>query len=534
MRSSRNPMVALISFLIVIALGYEAAQAIIAGDSAVLSYTALVFVGGAVFVAILNDWRRGLYLLVVWILFEDFVRKYLGNNMAIYFAKDLLALILYLSFFRSRVGKQVERFKLPFRVAFIVFFWFCILQMFNDASPSVLYGVLGIKVNFLYAPLVFVGYAISESEADLQQLLSFLCILILIVAGLGLAQSILGPTFLNPRVLQDDIRDLATTYRAAPISGLLAYRPTSVFVSAGRFQDFLIFAWLICLGYSGYLLLRTRQGRTLAFCTIGVVAAASIMSASRGVFMWNAGSTLVFIAGFLWGAPWRQREALRVFRAIQRTCLLIGIGVIGLLTIFPQELGSRIAIYSETLMPDSPASELLDRTHTYPLRQLELAFEHPRWPYGYGLGTTTLGRQYLIRLLDVPPLTVGVENGFGNVLIETGIVGLILFVFFGASVVFSTWKVVLKLRGSPWFPIGFVIFLFAALIFFPMCYAGTSTYQDFVINSNLWLLLGILFRLKSYPAALQMASAQAAAQASRVPRRWFSLSRYETWHRNLR
>ena len=69
-------------------------------------------------------------------------------------------------------------------------------------------------------------------------------------------------------------------------------------------------AWLISLGYSGYLLLRSRKGRTLAFTTAGVVAAASLMSASRGVFMWNAGIALVVTAGFLWGAPWRQGEVI--------------------------------------------------------------------------------------------------------------------------------------------------------------------------------------------------------------------------------
>ena len=59
-------------------------------------------------IAILNDWRRGVYLFVGWILFEDFARKYLGNNMAIYFAKDALAIILYLSFFRARL-RQARR-----------------------------------------------------------------------------------------------------------------------------------------------------------------------------------------------------------------------------------------------------------------------------------------------------------------------------------------------------------------------------------------------------------------------------------------
>jgi len=503
LRSTRNPLLALGFSAVALFLAYKAARAILANDLNTLGLSALLLIGGAVFIAILNNWKRGLYLLIGWILFEDFVRKYLGNNMAIYFAKDALALVLYLSYFRARMGKQVEKFKLPFRIAFIAFFWFCLLQMFNPALPSIFYGILGMKVDFLYCPLVFVCYTFSESEEDLRRFFSYICVLIMIVAGLGLAQSIIGPTFLNPKNLQDDIRELATGYRVAPISGLLAYRPTSVFVSSGRFQDFLIVAWLICLGYSGYLLLRTRQGRGLAFSSLGVVAAASLMSASRGVFMWNMGSTLVVIAGFVWGAPWRQGEALRVLRAIQRTCLLIGIGFIVLLTIFPQELGSRMAIYSETLMPNSPASELINRTQTYPLQQLGYAFDYPRWPYGYGLGAVTLGGQYVQRILGAAPTNVGVESGFGNWIVETGIVGLILFLILGASIGFCAWKVVLQLRGTPWFPLSFVIFLFSVLLFFPMTYTSFNTYQDFVINSNLWLLLGILFRLKTYPAAVQ-------------------------------
>jgi hypothetical protein len=512
LRASRNPLVSLGLLAVVIYAAYKSAEAILANDLNSLAYAVLLFVGGAVFVAILNDWRRGLYLLVAWILFEDFVRKFLGNNMAIYFAKDALAIILYLSFFRALRAKHVEKFQIPFRTPLMIFFWFCLIQMFNPASTSIFYGILGMKVNFLYVPLIYVGYAFAESEEDLRRFFSFTCVLILIVAGLGLAQSIIGPTFLNPRNLQEDIRELSTTYRAAPISGLLAFRPTSVFVSVGRFQDFLIVAWLISLGFGGYLLLRTRQGRTLAFTTVGVVAAASIMSASRGVFMWNAGSTLVIVAGFLWGAPWRQREAIRVLRAIQRTSLLIGTGIIVLLTLFPEALGSRLAIYSETLMPNSPASELVNRTQTYPLQQLAFAFEHPRWPYGYGIGTCTLGTQYVIRIMHATTMFVGVESGYGNLVVELGIVGLILWIALGFSIAVSGWTVVTELRATPWFPLAFSVFLYAVLLFFPMMFTGNSPYQDFVLNSCLWLFLGILYRLKLFPKAFQIAQSQAAAR----------------------
>jgi len=510
-RGSRAPLVLGI-FVLVVFLAYEAAEAILANDLTTLGALGALAVGGVLLVTVLNDWRRGLYVLMAWMLFEDLLRKYLGNNMAIYFAKDLLAIVLFVSYFRDRRKQRSEKFQIPFKFALLMFFWFCLIQVFNPASASIFYGILGMKLNFLYVPLIFIGYAIAESEENLHRLFSFVCVLILIVAGLGLAQSIIGPTFLNPQNLQEDIRDLSTLYRTAPISGLLAYRPTSVFVSSGRFQDFLIVSWLISLGYSGYLILRSRRGRTLAFACVGLVAAASLMSASRGVLMWNAGNTLLFAAGFLWGAPWRQREAMRVVRAIQRTCLLIGTALIILLTAFPEALGSRVAIYSETLMPDSPASELVQRTRIYPIQQLEGAFTRPRWPYGYGMGTCSLGFQYVVRILHARPMFVGVESGFGNLIVELGILGLLLWLVLSCSMAVSAWKVVSGIRGSPWFPLALAIWLYLVVLFFPMMFTGSSPYQDFVFNSNLWLLLGILFRLKSYPKAVKLAQAQAAAR----------------------
>jgi hypothetical protein len=107
--------------------------------------------------------------------------------------------------------------------------------------------------------------------------------------------------------------------------------------------------------------------------------------------MWDAGIALVVTAGFLWGAPWRQGEVIRVVRAIQRSVLFVGIALILLLT-------------------------------TYPLQQLGYAFNQPRWPYGYGIGTCTLGTQYVIRIMHATPMRAAVESGFGNLVVELGIV----------------------------------------------------------------------------------------------------------------
>jgi hypothetical protein len=500
---AKNPFYVLLAVCFFFCLAYELAHYVIADDLATLAFIVIIIIVIAGIIAIVDNWRRGVYFLAVWILFEDLIRKYLGNNMVIYFAKDALALIVYFSFFRSHLDKEARKFRIPFRIALLMFIWFGLLQVFNPASTSIFYGILGMKVDFLYVPLIFVGYALLRNEEDLRRIFSSACILILIVAGLGLVQSIIGHTFLNPPTLQQDIRELSTLYRISPISGAVAYRPTSVFVSSGRFIDFLIVAWLISLGYASYLLLRCKKGRTLAFITVGLVAAASIMSASRGVFMWEAGIGLVVTAGFIWGAPWRQGEALRVLRAIQRSILLVGIAIILLLTIFPEEIGSRLAIYSETLMPNSSASELVTRTRTYPLQQLSDAFDHPRWPYGYGIGTCTLGTQYVTRIMHATPMRVAVESGFGNLIVELGVVGLILWIVLGFSISYSAWRVVKELRGTPWFPLAFVIFLFGLLLFFPMAYTSSATYQDFVINAYFWVLLGIFYRLRVFNQAVQ-------------------------------
>jgi hypothetical protein len=106
----------------------------------------------------------------------------------------------------------------------------------------------------------------------------------------------------------------------------------------------------------------------------------------------------------------------------------------------------------------------------------------------------------------------------GRLWVEMGIGGLILWLAMAATVVLSAWKVVCKLKGSPWFPIGFMIFLYSFLLLFPMTFAGMQPYQDFIMNAYLWLLLGILFRLPQLALSAQFAAT--AAAATRAGSRW--------------
>jgi hypothetical protein len=504
----RNPLVALGFIVLTVFAAYEAAHYILTGNTIALAYVALAAVGGTIGIAILNDWRKGLYFFLAWLLFEDFARKYLGNNMAIYFAKDFLALVVYLSFFLAYRRKEVVTFRPPFLVPVLLFVWFAIMQIFNPTSTHIVYGLLGFKLFFYYVPLLFVGYALLNSESQLRRFFFVNLALALIIVSLGIAQAILGHTFLNPVNIAEEIRDLSTNYRVAPISGLILYRPNSIFVSAGRFGDFLLLTWLLVFAFSGYLLLRHKRGRAFAFVVLALTAAALALCSSRGVVLWSSGSALVGALAFFWGAPWREREVMRVLRAVQRVAAGIALGIVLLFLLFPEALLSRVAFYTETLSPSSPASELQHRTWDYPLKNFLGAFDYERWRYGYGIGTTSLGTQYVAKIFHAKPPIVGVESGFGTLVVEMGIGGLLLWFLMSFAILVSAWRVVKRLRGSPWFPIAFIIFWFAGLILIPMTFTGMESYEDFVMNAYLWLLLGILFRLPTLATSDQFAAVQ--------------------------
>ncbi|OLE96355.1 MAG: hypothetical protein AUG75_21490, partial [Cyanobacteria bacterium 13_1_20CM_4_61_6] len=494
---------------------YQCAQYVLTGDFVGLAFAGLALVIGTVVVGILNSWRNGVYLFLGWLMFEDLFRKFLGNNMAIYFAKDFLLLVVFISFLAAYKRGKARSFRPPFLVPLLLFVWFGFMQIFNPASSTIWYGLMGAKIFFYYVPLIFIGYALFDSEVELRRFFVINLSLMSIIACLGIAQSILGPSFLNPGIIAEDIRDLSTLYRVSTITGAMAYRPTSVFVSTGRYGDFLMVAWLLVLGFGGYLLLRQKQGRSRIFVAIALIATGAFLTTSRGSFMWSIINATATSIAFVWGAPWRQGEALRSFRSIQRAALAVVLGIVLLSFVFPDAFLSRLAIYEETLSPNSSTSELGHRTWYYPVRNFLGAFDYPRWPYGYGIGTTALGGQYVARFFGVKPTVGGVESGFGALVIEMGIGGLVLWIVMSAAIVFAGWKVLKKLKGTAWFPLGFVIFWYAFLLLFPATFAGIQAYEDFVLNAYLWLLLGILFRLPDIKLSAQLEAAQLSAAAPR-------------------
>jgi hypothetical protein len=446
-------------------------------------------------VSILNNWRSGFYIFIIWLLFEDLIRKFMGNNMAIYFAKDALVFITYLSFFAAVRRGKAAIFHFPFMIYVSVFFWLGVVQCFNPQSPSFLYSLLGFKLYFFYIPLAFVGYSLVRTDRDLRSFLAAIIGLAALIAVLGILQSIVGPSFLNPSFLAPDIRDLSLLYRYSPESHEILYQPNSVFVSAGRFDAYLLVSWILGLGIAAFLLLRQFRGRTAIFVSVSAIAVALLMCGGRGVLVYAVVSTLVLAVGFLWGAPWRWGQTHRLLKTMGRTLLVGVFSILIIASLFPDEVGTRVSYYAETMLPSSPTEQLSDRVQNYPVREFEKAFEQGGWVMGHGIGTASLGVQYVSRWLGQRPLSIGVESGFGNLVLEYGILGLLLWWLWTAALLISVWKIVRRLRQTAYFPLAFSIFWFLFLLLYPMTYGTLNFYQDYVYNAYLWLLVGVVFRL---------------------------------------
>jgi hypothetical protein len=488
-------LIGLSVFVLAIWLAWQLGGEIAANNMWTVAFAAAGIIGVIVAVAILRNWRTGVYLFLIWMLFEDLFRKYMGNGPALFFGKDILAALVYISLFAAIRRGREKRFRPPFLLFLSFFFWLGVLQVFNQNSPHILYGLLGFKVYFYYIPLMYVGYALIRSDEDLRKFLVLNVTFGGFIAALGIAQAILGNTFLNPAKLAPELQDLGNLEKSTPLTNQIFSLPDSVFVSSGRFDEFLVLAFILALGASGYLLLCNLRGRKIVLLAIGLIGVATLLSGNRGAFMYVLISALGLGVGFLWGAPWRQRQAHRIIKAIRRSVIVAAMSLALILFLFPQEAGSRIAYYAETLLPSSSAYQAGNRTWDYPIQNLLIVFNGRNWLLGNGIGTASLGMQYVAKLIGQPTPNLWVEEGYGVLIVEMGIIAPFLWILWTAALLYYGWGVVRRLRQTRFFPIAFAILWFAFLLLYPMTFGGLSAYQNFIDNAYLWLLVGILFRL---------------------------------------
>ncbi len=443
----------------------------------------------------LRDWRTGVMLLLVWLAFEDLPRKYLGNNLLIFFGKDLLAGAVYVSFLLQLAARRVQLFRASFLVPLSLFMGLGAVQVLNPHSPNLLYGIMGLKIYCYYVPLMFVGHALIRDHADLDRLLITMLSTALVVAALGLTQAVVGIEFLTPQDLAPELEALGRELRTAPISGLSFYRPTSVFVSEARFGSYMFLMFVLAVGTWAYTHLARRRWEWLAGATVIFTAFGLFVHGSRAGVLYGTASAIAICCA-LFGTrllDFASRRSLA--RQLGVISVVIGVAAAGYALAFPVVVAARWAQYAETISPFSPASELFWRVWGYPWLNLKGAFAPPTWLVGQGIGVASLGVQYLAPIVGAPSSVIPVESGYGTLVLELGIGGPILWIAWSAVLVFAGVRAVRRLAGRSTLPIGVSILWFAFVLLFPLTFGALNAYQNYLYNALFWLLVGVLFRL---------------------------------------
>ncbi len=475
-------------------LGWLVAVAVVAGPPAVAGVATMALVASAAVILSVLRWRVGAYCLLAWLVLEDLPRKFLGNNMALYFGKDLLAVSVYCGLFLSR-GRSAFQGRLPrFVMLLMVFVAWGVTGVFNPNSPSVLYGLLGMKLYFFYVPLLLAGYELIRDRRDLERFLRFSLLLAIGVAIVGIVQAVANPAFLNPATVPEQL-NLLQTARSSPVSGRLVTRPSSVFVSTGRFGAYALLMLLLGLGGAVLKGDKSRMTRRIAAVSVAFMVPTIFLVGSRAGVLYASATFFLSVASYLWGRSRRQLGSSHTTHLGMRAAVVGGLALVAVAVLFPEAVSSRWALYYETIAPWSPASELAYRTQQYPLAEFVKAFYYPHWLIGQGIGTASLGGQYLMSVFGVSRPEALVESGYGALVVEMGVVGLMLWLAWTVALTIAAWKTLCRLRGTNFFGLGFSVLLFTFLLLFAFTYGGLQPYQNFILNANLWLLLGVLFRL---------------------------------------
>ncbi len=92
-------------------------------------------------------------------------------------------------------------------------------------------------------------------------------------------------------------------------------------------------------------------------------------------------------------------------------------------------------------------------------------------------------------------MPAAVEEGFGTMIVEMGILAPFLWILWGASLLYFAWKVAGSLRQTRLFPIALSITWYCFILLFLWTWGSLDAYENYTCNIFLWLLIGILFAL---------------------------------------
>lgn len=483
-----------VAFSITIAASCVLLAGLITGDVPALEKTGLPLGGLVVLIvlvpatpALIRNWKISLLGFFVWLMVEDLFRKFAGNNITTYFAKDLFLAIVLLGFVLDPATKGAwRRATGQARIAlYCLGAWALVMSIATGLTDWRL-PLLGLRVDFLYAPLVAVGFMIAQDRVELARWLGRLSIITAATSAVGIIQATIGPTFLRPNVATPGLLFLDLT---RVIGNTEVFRPTGTFVEPGRFLSMALIGLTISLG--ALFFVKGRWKSVVGGCAVINVVAVWVSGGRTGVI---EGIVLLGLAAI---APAFAERKPALSRAL---VVALGVGAAyALLSVAaPALITSRTAWYVGTIGPNARVNEFDIRWTNYStdtVRGIEIG-----GLIGLGTGQSSLGKQYLYGGEGYDPSTSGlylVEGGYAAVAVEWGVIGLVLWLVFSIAWFTRQVRSVIAARGDRIAAFGLLVLGWMAFLLFIAFFGGIANFQNYISNVFFWFLSGVLFAAPS-------------------------------------
>jgi hypothetical protein len=386
---------------------------------------ALIGIVAFVWLSSLN-WRFTVKVALVLVIFEGVLRKWVLPQASdlIYFLKDFVLLGAYIRYYLSSELKSAFHRNTLTIVLLMAISW-SVFQAFNPSLGSPVIGFFGLKAYFFYIPLMWMLPALFESQEELYEFLRSYLLLAIPVCLLAVAQFFSPPSsFIN--VYAGGQEANATVGDVVRVTGTFSY----------------------LLGYSTYLttcfsflipmliLPQSRIWRWLTFAEALLVVGTSFMTGARGLILYE----VLFVVGYA-SALLVTQPSIAVWATKQ--VILPTVFISALVPIF---FSNAIDAFSSRATTASDSDTFFERTLS--------AFAEPEQAAqlkgfdGYGTGAThqavsALRKALNLPLGEAPPPS---EGEMGRIVLELGPLGFVFWYGLRLLLIFSIWRVFLKLK----------------------------------------------------------------------------------------
>lgn len=404
-------------------------------------------------------WRRGVYLILVYVTIEGFVTNLLYPSTVPLFFKDFLIAGAYLGFLVPILqGRKEEVVPSSVLQPFGVLVLLTVVQAFNPRGIDPAVALVGVRVLLFYIPLYALGFHLGREPGASERLVHFILVTSLPIIGYGIYQYQVGA---------DSVAALGDGFaRTVWIVGPEAtrdfiYRPAATFSFVGHFGAYLLFIAIIA-----YASLHTRSswgGRLLASAVFVVTAVAVVLQSQRTTWL------LLPVAAL--GIYLLSRNPRGIARGVP-------VAVLGLLVaiIFGGSvLENRLPILTSGA---GIYSSHLDQT----FQPFKSSFFSADALLGHGTGTA-LGATRYVTGGQVPN---AFESGWFVPFYMFGVWGLLAYLWLYAAVLRAAWTGVRRVAADQrWVPVGlFVYLLLVAAVSGPITFPPANVY--------FWLFAGVL------------------------------------------